>query len=90
MIVSDEDASIPHQHRLSVILLHMIVIVKSDTSGLSYHRGETTNRLAMVSGVRTFHRDGKFSRTLVVGGGCMPSPFHSIYNHKQSCGVRSK
>ncbi len=23
------------------------------------------------------------------GGGCMPTPFHSVYHHKQSCGVRS-
>ncbi len=23
------------------------------------------------------------------GGGCMPSPFYSIYHHKQRCGVRS-
>ncbi len=23
------------------------------------------------------------------GGGCTPSPFHSIYHHDQSCGVRS-
>jgi hypothetical protein len=23
------------------------------------------------------------------GGGCTPTPFHSIYHHVQSCGVRS-
>ncbi len=63
MVVSDEDASIPHQHRLSVVLLHMIVIVKrafmivivkSDSSGPAYHRGETTNSLAMVTFWRTY------------------------------------
>jgi hypothetical protein len=24
------------------------------------------------------------------GGGCTPSPFHFIYHHKQSCGVRHR
>ncbi len=29
------------------------------------------------------------SAQLGAGGGCSPSPFHSFYHHKQSCGVRS-
>ncbi len=39
---------------------------------------------------RKFHHDGKFSPNPDVGGGpSTPSPFHSIYHHDQSCGVRS-
>ncbi len=37
---------------------------------------------------RTFHHGG--TAPLGVSGGCTPSPFHSIYHHEQSCGVRSR
>jgi hypothetical protein len=41
---------------------------------------------------RTFHHYGKISLAWWGGGGgCArtPFPFHSIYHHEQSCGVRS-
>jgi hypothetical protein len=34
----------------------------------------------------TFHNDGKLSQP-DEGGGCTPTPFHSIYHHVQSCCV---
>ncbi len=36
----------------------------------------------------TYHHDGKISPAWW-DWGCAPFPFHSIYHHEQSCGVRS-
>ncbi len=52
------------------------------------HRREITYRLAMATFWRTVHQNGKFS-PVWLGWGCTTSPFHSIYHHEQSCGVRS-
>jgi hypothetical protein len=38
---------------------------------------------------RTFQHDGKISPAWWGWGGCTSTPFHSIYNHLQSCGVCS-
>ncbi len=49
---------------------------------------QSTHRVAMATFWRTFHREGKISPAWW-GGGCTPSPFHTIYHHEQSCGVGS-
>ncbi len=38
--------------------------------------------------VATFHHDGKNSPAWWRCGWCMPTPFHYIYHHVQSCSVR--
>jgi hypothetical protein len=49
-------------------------------------------RVAMATFWLTFHRDGKISPAWCgwEGGGSTSSPFHCIYYHKHSCGVRSR
>ncbi len=43
------------------------------------HSAQSTNRVAMADFWRTFYHEG---------GGCTPTPFHSIFLHVQSCSVR--
>jgi hypothetical protein len=61
--------------------LHLLTI-----SGYS-HRVHTEWQWPL-SGVHTTIMRIKSAQPGVVGG-CTPSPFHSIYHHEQSCGVRS-
>jgi hypothetical protein len=49
------------------------------------------HRLATVTFLRTFHHDRKISPGWWGGGGrCMPTPFHYVYHHVQSCGAGSR
>jgi hypothetical protein len=47
---------------------------------------QSTHRVAMATLWLTFHHDGK-NQLNRRGGGCTPSPFHSIYNHEQRPGL---
>jgi len=51
---------------------------------------QSTHGVAMATFWRTLHYDGKISLACWgEGGGSSPSPYRSVYHHKQSCGVRS-
>jgi hypothetical protein len=48
---------------------------------------QSAHRVAMAVFWRIFHHDGKISPACWEWG-CTLTPFHSIYNYEQSCGVR--
>ncbi len=70
----------------------MIVIVKSDTSGPSYHRGESTNRLAMATFWRAFHHDGQFISAWwwCSGGASLSLSFYQTSRAKLWCTLQLK
>jgi hypothetical protein len=79
------------QHLFCYLLLYYIFTKLLRLSAGHFKAFNSLHRVNWpLSGVRTFHHDGKISPAWWGwGGGCTPPPVHFIYHHKQSCGVRS-
>ncbi len=83
-----------HQHETLISqVLKLFVISRGGGGGSALMQmyqvlPQSIHRVATATFWRAFRHDNKISPAWWAGA-CTPSPFHSIYHHQQSCGVRS-